>query len=96
MAPRHGVRFTLKLSSQGPEVVYGFAAEAPGRHHEGRVRVVLDSGRVTFEDCDDLPANVAGAMRALLRSLWRPRQSEELPWPRRLQRWRDLDAAPGG
>lgn len=94
MPPRNGVRFTLRLRSDDADVVYGFAAEARDQRHEGRVRVTRD-GNVRFEQCESLPEPVRSSMRALLRALWRPRSTSGLPWPRRLQRWRDLDTAEG-
>jgi hypothetical protein len=93
MPPRNGVRFTLRLRSEKPVVVYGFAAEAHDQRHEGQVRVTPRDGGVEFQDCDGLPEPISKAMRALLRSLWRPRSQNETPWPRRLQRWRDLSPA---
>jgi len=93
MPPRNGVRFTLRLRSEKPVVVYGFAAEANDQRHEGQVLVTVQDGSVEFQDCNELPEPISKAMRALLRSLWRPRSQDEAPWPRRLQRWRDLPLA---
>jgi hypothetical protein len=85
-----GGRFTLRLGAHDDNRARYAAELTVGTDTwQGAAVVAVQAGAVTFEgDAEHAPAWLQAAARAVLREKWRARQSAQLPWPRRITRWR--------
>lgn len=88
--PAFGARLLVKLVPGGAtDAVYSVAVTTASQAWTGEAAVRDADGDVAVGGAlgEDLPAWLAQALRALLRSAWQRRRAGH-PWPRRLARWR--------
>ena len=88
--PAFGARLLVKLvPGEASDAVYAVAVTTAAHAWSGQATVREADGDVGLGVGlgEDLPAWLAQALRALLRSAWQRRRAGH-PWPRRLARWR--------
>ena len=96
--PAFGARLLVKLvPGAATDAVYAVAVTTRGQAWTGEATVRELEGDVALGGAlgDALPAWLAQALRALLRSAWQRRRAGH-PWPRRLARWRPEPGADEG
>lgn len=95
MPAARGGRFILRLVTASPEAVdYAGTLEVEGATSEVVAHVALPSGSVELEGAA-APEWLADQARAALRAAFRAHRTG-VPWPRRLQRWKEEDPAGRG